>query len=228
MNYFITVSGNIGAGKTTLVGNLCSRLGWTPYFEPEQHNPYLDDFYKDMEAWAFHSQIFFLIKRLQAHKNISIQKGSVIQDRSIYEDGSIFAYSLYKTKKINARDYHTYLELYGTLVEFLPAPDLMIYIQASVSTLVARIKQRGRGYETDIDPDYLAQLNSLYEQWAKNLTLCPVLALKGDELDFRTNSEHYSMIQDEIHAILPGSRPDNSKAKRNKIVTNTKEPAYAG
>ena len=183
MNYFITVSGNIGAGKTTLVKNLCNWLGWTPYFEPEQHNPYLNDFYKDMESWAFHSQIFFLVKRLQAHKDLSIQNGSVIQDRSIYEDATIFAYNLYRNNKINTRDYHTYLELYSTLVEFLPIPDLMIYIQASVPTLEARIRKRGRGYETNIGPEYLAQLNTLYERWNKNLSLCPVLTLQGDVLD---------------------------------------------
>ena len=225
MNYFITVSGNIGAGKTTLVKNLCNWLGWTPYFEPEQHNPYLNDFYKDMESWAFHSQIFFLVKRLQAHKDLSIRNGSVIQDRSIYEDATIFAYNLYKNKKINTRDYHTYLELYSTLVEFLPTPDLMIYIQASVPTLEARIRKRGRGYETNIDPEYLAQLNTLYERWTKNLSLCPVLTLQGDVLDFRADSEHLSMILEEIHTMLPGTRPEEHK---ERIETSTRELVCVG
>ena len=225
MNYYITVSGNIGAGKTTLVENLCNWLGWTPCFEPQQNNPYLSDFCKDMEFWAFHSQIFFLIKRIQAHKDLSVHNGSVIQDRSIYEDATIFAYNLYKNNKINTRDYHTYLELYSTIVDFLPTPDLMIYIQVSVPTLEARIRKRGRGYETNIDPECLAQLNTLYERWTKNLTLCPVLTLQGDEMDFRADSEHLSMILEEIHTILPGTRPEEPV---NRIETYSRELVYAG
>jgi deoxyadenosine/deoxycytidine kinase len=149
----------------------------------------------------------------------------VIQDRSIYEDATIFAYNLYKSKKINTRDYHTYLELYRTIVEFLPKPDLMIYVQASVPTLEARIRRRGRGYETNIDPDYLAQLNVLYERWTKNLTLCPVLILQGDKLDFRAGSEHISMVVEEIHTVLHGTRPEEPK---KRINTHVRELVYAG
>jgi deoxyadenosine/deoxycytidine kinase len=190
--------------KSTLVKKLCDNLDWTPFFEPEKENPYLPDFYKDMQTWAFHSQVFFLTRRLRAHKNLCVHPGSVIQDRSVYEDAEIFAHNLYRQKQIGERDYQTYQELYQVLVEFLPPPDLVLYIKASVPTLQQRIKQRGRDYEDQIDPNYLAQLNQLYDQWIDDFSLCPVLTIPGDDLDFVANNGHLNLIIEKVKEKLTG------------------------
>ncbi len=204
MEKFVAVAGNIGVGKTTLVQKLCDNLDWTPFFEPESENPYLADFYKDMQTWAFHSQVFFLARRLRAHKDLCVHPGSVIQDRSVYEDAEIFAHNLYKQKQIEERDYQTYQELYQALVEFLPPPDLVLYIRASVPTLQQRIKKRGRDYEEKIDPAYLNQLNVLYEHWITDFQLCPVLTVPGDDLDFVANNGHLDLIIEKIQDKLMG------------------------
>jgi deoxyadenosine/deoxycytidine kinase len=204
MEKFVAVAGNIGVGKTTLVQNLCGNLGWTPFYEPESENPYLADFYKDMQTWAFHSQVFFLTRRLRAHKDLCAHPGSVIQDRSVYEDAEIFAQNLYQHAQITERDFQTYRELYQALVEFLPPPDLVLYIKASVPTLLGRIKQRGRDYEEEIDPLYLEQLNTLYDQWIENFDLCPVLTIPGDSLDFVANNGHLELIIRKVQEKLTG------------------------
>ena len=204
MEKFVAVAGNIGVGKTTLVQKLCDNLGWTPFFEPERENPYLPDFYKDMQTWAFHSQVFFLTRRLRAHKNLCVHPGSVIQDRSVYEDAEIFAHNLYRQKQIGERDYQTYQELYQALVEFLPPPDLVLYLRASIPTLQERIKQRGRDYEEEIDPNYLTQLNLLYDHWIDDFSLCPVLTIPGDDLDFVANNGHLNLIIEKIEEKLTG------------------------
>jgi deoxyadenosine/deoxycytidine kinase len=204
MEKFVAVAGNIGVGKTTLVKKLCDNLAWTPFFEPESENPYLADFYRDMQTWAFHSQIFFLTRRLRAHKNLCLHPGSVIQDRSVYEDAEIFAHNLYKQNRIGERDYQTYQELYQVLVDFLPPPDLVIYIKASVPTLQQRIKLRGRDYEEKIDPSYLEQLNLLYEHWIEDFSLCPVLTVPGDNLDFVANNGHLELIIKKVQEKLTG------------------------
>ena len=204
MEKFVAVAGNIGVGKTTLVQKLCGKLNWTPFFEPESENPYLPDFYQDMQTWAFHSQVFFLTRRLRAHKNLCAHSGSVIQDRSVYEDAEIFAHNLYRQQQIGERDYQTYRELYQALVEFLPPPDLVLYIKASVPTLQNRIKLRGRDYEETIDPAYLEQLNDLYDSWIDNFDLCPVLTVPGDDLDFVANNGHFDLIIEKVQEKLTG------------------------
>lgn len=204
MEKFVAVAGNIGVGKTTLVTKLCDNLSWTPFFEPESDNPYLPDFYKDMQTWAFHSQVFFLTRRLRAHKNLCAHPGSVIQDRSVYEDAKIFAHNLYQQQQMGERDYQTYQELYQALVEFLPPPDLVLYIKASVPTLQQRIQQRGRDYEEKIDPLYLQQLNLLYDLWIDNFDLCPVLTIPGDNLDFVANNGHLELIIKKVQEKLTG------------------------
>lgn len=204
MEKFVAVAGNIGVGKTTLVEKLCNDLGWTPFFEPETENPYLADFYKDMQAWAFHSQIFFLTRRLRAHKKLLSHEGYVVQDRTVYEDAEIFAHNLYQQGQITERDYQTYQDLYHVLVEFLPPPDLVIYIRASVPTLVKRIKCRGRDYEEEIQPAYLKQINHLYEKWIEDFQLCPVLTIPGDQLDFVANGAHMDLIIRKVQEKLTG------------------------
>ena len=204
MKKFVAVAGNIGVGKSTLVGLLCQRLGWQPFYEPEAENPYLPDFYRDMQTWAFHSQIFFLTHRLRAHRKLIEHPNSAIQDRSVYEDAEIFAHNLYRQGQISERDYGTYHELYQVLSEFLPPPDLVVYLRASVDTLQRRIRNRGRDYEREISSDYLTQLNELYESWIDNFGLCPVLTVPADELDYVAHPGHLDLIVQKVNEKLTG------------------------
>jgi deoxyadenosine/deoxycytidine kinase len=204
MKRFIAVAGNIGVGKSTLVTLLCQRMDWEPFYEPVLENPYLADFYKDMNAWAFHSQIFFLTHRLRIHHQLLKHANSAIQDRSVYEDAEVFACNLYRQGLISDRDYSSYRELYQVLVDFLPPPDLVVYLRASVETLLTRIKNRGRDYERQISADYLAQLNSLYEEWIDHFTLCPVLTVPADDLDYVSHAGHLDLIVSKVEDKLMG------------------------
>jgi deoxyadenosine/deoxycytidine kinase len=204
MNKFIIVAGNIGVGKSTLVKLLCGKLGWQPFYEPETENPYLADFYSDMSRWSFQSQVFFLSRRLQIHHQILHHNGSVIQDRSIYEDAEIFARNLNLQGNMSDRDYETYRSLYQTLAEFLPPPDLVIYLRASVETLSKRITLRNRDYERSINPDYLSRVNDLYNEWISTFTICPVLTIPADELDYVVRPDHLDLILNRVQQKLTG------------------------
>lgn len=204
MKKFIAVAGNIGVGKSTLVEMLCHRLGWQPFYEPVLENPYLSDFYRDMAAWSFHSQTFFLSHRLRIHHELVHYPGSVIQDRSIYEDAEIFAQNLYLSGYLSKRDYDTYRSLYQSVADFLPPPDLVIYLRARVDTLVKRITQRARSYEREISAEYLAGLNGLYEKWFSDFNLCPVLAVPADDLDFVAHPLHLDLITRKVQQKLSG------------------------
>jgi deoxyadenosine/deoxycytidine kinase len=204
MKKFVAVAGNIGVGKSTLVELLCVRLGWEPFYEPVSENPYLADFYKDMSAWSFHSQVFFLTHRLRSHYKLGQHPNSVVQDRSVYEDAEIFARNLYLQGHINRRDYQTYRDLYETTSRLLPPPDLVVYLRASVPTLMNRIASRGRDYERTITPEYLHGLNKLYEQWIEDFTLCPVLAVPADDLDYVSHSGHLRLIIEKVQDKLTG------------------------
>ena len=204
MKKFVAVAGNIGVGKSTLVEMLCNKMDWEPFYEPAAENPYLADFYRDMNAWSFHSQIFFLTHRLRAHHQLARHPTSVIQDRSVYEDAEIFAQNLYLQGHIQPRDFRTYRDLYEATTRFLPPPDLVLYLRASVSTLMNRISSRGRSYERTIASDYLQGLNNLYEQWIDNFTLCPVLAVPADEMDFVSHPGHLNLILQKVEEKLTG------------------------
>lgn len=204
MKKFIAIAGNIGVGKSTLVEMLCARMHWEPFFEGVTDNPYLADFYKDMRAWAFHSQIFFLARRLRDLRRLRDFPGVAVQDRSVYEDAEIFAKNLYRQGYIAERDWQTYWELYQVLTELLPPPDLVVYLSASVPTLLYRIALRGREYEKNIAPDYLARLNVLYDEWIADFKLCPVLIVPADRLDFVMNGEHLELIAQKIQEKLRG------------------------
>jgi deoxyadenosine/deoxycytidine kinase len=201
---FVAVAGNIGVGKSTLVSLLCNELGWEPFYEPVTENPYLADFYADMPAWSFHSQIFFLTHRLRSHFQLAQRDGSVIQDRSLYEDAEIFARNLSLQGDMTPRDYQTYRELYETASQFLPPPDLVVYLRASVPTLLARISRRGRDYERTISADYLESLNRLYEEWIDNFTLCPMLSVPADDLDYVAHPGHLRLIVAKVQDKLTG------------------------
>lgn len=201
---FVAVAGNVGVGKSTLTQLLAEHLGWEPFYEAVDDNPYLADFYRDMRTWAFHSQIFFLARRLHHHKQLLSRPNSVVQDRSVYEDAEVFARNLYRQGNIDERDYGTYRDLYQTMVELVPPPDVIIYLRASVETLMERIRRRGRAYEQDIDPRYLEQLNELYEEWIESFTLSPVLIVPADELDFVSYDAHLALILQKIRQKLAG------------------------
>ena len=201
---FITVAGNIGVGKSSLVLRLSQRLRWQPFFEPESNNPYLPDFYRDMRAWGFHSQVFFLSHRLRVYRELSDCPNSVILDRSLYEDAEIFARNLYLNEFISRRDYETYEALYQAMLSFLPAPDLVVYLRASLPTLLARIQQRDRHYEREIDSAYLAQLNEAYEKWISGFSICPVLVVPADNLDFVSQPTHMDLILNKVQEKISG------------------------
>ena len=201
---FVAIAGNIGVGKSTLTGLLGQRLGWKPFYEAVADNPYLADFYGDMTRYAFHSQIFFLSRRLRHHRRLLDFPGSVVQDRSVYEDAEIFARVLYEQGHIVERDYRTYRELYEVLVLFLPPPDLVVYLRASVPTLLKRISQRGREFERGITPEYLEQLNNFYAAWMQEFSLCPVLTVPADDLDYVHNDTHLDLIIAKIEERLSG------------------------
>jgi deoxyadenosine/deoxycytidine kinase len=202
--YFIAVAGNIGAGKSSLTSLLSERLKWEAFLEGVSDNPYLADFYTDMAQWSFHSQVFFLARRLGHHRQLLDRPNSVIQDRTVYEDAEIFARNLYIQGSMSERDFSTYGELYRAVTAILPPPNLVIYLSASVPTLRARIQSRGRTYERDISDAYLARLNHLYEDWIEHFSLCPVLTIPADRLDFVANPAHLAMVIQKIQERLRG------------------------
>lgn len=204
MKHFVVIAGNIAAGKTTLTQLLSQRLGWEPFLESVAENPYLADFYQDMRRWSFHSQIFFLSRRLVHHRQLLERPNSVVQDRSVYEDAEIFARNLYLQQEMSRRDYSVYRDLYEALISILPPPDLVVYLRTSVPQLQARIAQRGRDFEQGIAPDYLSQLNHLYEEWIANFGHCPVLTVPTDDLNFAARSEHLDLVIAKITDKLQG------------------------
>ncbi len=199
---FIAIAGNIGAGKSTLTALLAQEFGWQPFFEANAENPYLADFYQDMQRWSFHSQIFFLSKRLEHHRQLVDHPASVVQDRTVYEDAEIFARNLYEQGKMAARDYETYCRLYYAVRAFLPPPQLVIYLQANIATLTRHIQRRGRDYERQIAPEYLRQLNRLYDAWIDGWDASPVLRLPVDTLDFQHNPDDWQQVSAAVQAAM--------------------------
>lgn len=204
MKKFIAVAGNVGVGKSTLTHRLSGYLYWEPFFEAVDDNPYLADFYQDMPAWSFHSQIYFLARRLGHHRQIIERPGTVIQDRSVYEDAEIFARNLYLQGNMTERDWRSYWDLYQTVITILPPPDLVIYLQASVPVLRERIRQRGRDYEQQISVEYLTQLNDLYEAWVDSFTLCPVLTVPTDSMNFVDDDSKLELVASRVLEKLHG------------------------
>jgi deoxyadenosine/deoxycytidine kinase len=204
MKKFIGVAGNVGVGKSTLTRLLSAYLYWEPFYEAVDDNPYLPDFYKDMRAWSFHSQIYFLSRRLGHHRQIIERPGTVIQDRTVYEDAEIFARNLHLQGHMTDRDWQSYWDLYQTVITILPPPDLVIYLQASVPALQERIRQRGRDYEQKISVDYLTRLNELYDAWVESFTLCPVLTVPTEDLNFVAVSSHLELIASRVLEKLHG------------------------
>ena len=202
MPNFIAIAGNMGVGKSTLTLKLADRLGWKAFVEPVAQNPYLSDFFQDMERWGFHSQVFFLSHRLRQHCEL-IKSGNAIQDRSVYENAEVFARNLYKHGKMSEHDWATYKNIYESLIELVAPPSLIIYLHASVTVLVQRIENRGREFEQKVDPEYLGELNELYEEWTTNFKLAPVLRVDTDNINFIEDKEALEKLSQEIMKSIP-------------------------
>lgn len=200
----IVLAGNIGAGKTSLTERLGARMGWYTAFESVADNPYLAEFYGDMQSWSFHLQVFFLGHRARQYLELSAMPQSAILDRSIYEDAYIFARALHHLGNLNERDYLSYRTVFDLIVGRLPQPDLLIYLKAPVPVLVERIRRRGRSIEEGVSAEYLALLESFYDDWLRNFDACPVLTIKTDDLDFVHESRHLDTVVERIQDKLAG------------------------
>ena len=191
---FIGLAGNIGVGKTTFTKLLSGRLNWTPFFESVSDNPYLSDFYNDMKRWSFNLQIYFLQHRFKHHLEIMYKENGVIQDRTIYEDTSIFAYNLYDMKIMSKRDWDTYNNLFLNMTQFLKKPDLIIYLKASTDTLIDRINNRNRNYEKDIDETYLHRLNIYYKNWISKIKDINILTVDTNNFNIFKDIDKFNQI----------------------------------
>ena len=198
----IAIAGNIGSGKTTLTTLLSKHYGWEPQFEDVDDNPYLNDFYKDMQRWSFNLQIYFLNSRFGQVQEIHKGDKDVIQDRTMYEDAHIFAPNLHAMGLMSTRDFENYQSLFGLMNNFIPAPNLLIYLRSSVSNLVEQIQKRGRDYENSIRIDYLSRLNERYEAWISSYNRGHLLIIDVDDLDFQQNKEDLGTIIDKIDAKI--------------------------
>jgi len=201
----IAIAGNIGAGKSSLVEFLNHTYGIASFFEPNDENPYLPDFYSDMKRWAFHSQLYFLSNKFNIHQQMDRTPGVVVQDRTIFEDAEIFATALHEMRQIDARDWETYWNFYQTILDAIRPPDLMIYLRCSIRTLRQRIKLRGRKMEQDIPLAYLKRLDRLYEQWISSWSASEVLVLDSGKLDYIHDLVDRLDVMERIESILPSA-----------------------
>lgn len=201
---YIAVAGNMGSGKSTLVHFLCHQYKLKPFFEPNEENPYLKDFYKDMRRWGFHSQMYFLAAKFRVHQELeqARSKKTVVQDRTIYEDAEIFARNLHRSRRISERDWATYQALYDSIRRSLRPPDLMIYLRASVRTVRKRIRTRGRPEEQQVPLSYVRRLNGLYEEWFQRYDLSKTLILETDRMDYLTDLVDRIDLMREIERYL--------------------------
>ena len=204
----IAIAGNIGSGKTTLTNMLVKRYKWIPRFEPVDVNPYLEDFYADMNRWSFNLQIYFLNKRFRDVVEISKSKETIIQDRTIFEDARIFAPNLHAQGYMSDRDFANYSELFDLMMSLVGLPDLLIYIRSTIPNLIAQISKRGREFEQSIRIDYLTGLNERYEEWIANYP-GKLLIVDGDTTKFESNPQDFKRITDQIDSILYGLFPED-------------------
>lgn len=200
----VLVAGNIGSGKTSLTERLGERLDWRTAYESVADNPYLPDFYANMQKWSFHLQIYFLGHRARQHIDMAQDTRSAIIDRSIYEDAFIFARALHHLGNLSERDFYAYRQVFDLVVKSLPPPSLLIMLKAPVSTLVERIRRRGRAIESTISSEYLELLDTFYEDWTQSFDLCPVLTIRSDDLDFVHQSYHLDTVVERIQEKLAG------------------------
>jgi deoxyadenosine/deoxycytidine kinase len=203
MRKTIAIAGNMGSGKSTLVGFLSRTYGIAPFYEPNDQNPYLPDFYENMRRWAFHSQVYFLSNKFRLHQELDRTPGVSILDRTIFEDAEVFATALREMRRIDKRDWATYRDLYEAILEAIRPPDLMIYLRCSMRTLRKRIRLRGRAMERDVPLSYLKRLERLYEQWIASYRMSDVLLLETDRLDYESDLMYRLDVMQRIEAVLP-------------------------
>jgi len=206
----IAIAGNIGTGKSSLVDFLTRTYGIKPFYEPNDENPYLPDFYEDMNRWAFHSQLYFLSNKFRMHQQLERTSGVVVLDRTIYEDAEIFATALHDMRNFTGRDWDTYWNFYQIILEAIRPPDLMIYLSCSMRTLRRRIRLRGRVMERNIPLAYLKRLEKLYDQWVKSYGLGEILILETDKLDYVNDMVDRLDVMERVEALLPATlkRPE--------------------
>ena len=203
MKKTIAVAGNMGAGKSTLVEFLSRTYGIAPFYEPNEDNPYLPDFYRDMRRWAFHSQLYFLSSKFRLHQELDRMPGVVALDRTIFEDAEVFATALKEMRKIDERDWKTYHAFYRSILDAIRPPDLMIYLRCSMRTLRKRIRLRGREMEKDVPLSYLKRLERLYETWIDSYDMGDVLVVETDRLDYVNDVIHRLDLMERVEALLP-------------------------
>jgi deoxyadenosine/deoxycytidine kinase len=201
----IAIAGNIGAGKSSLVEFLTRTYGIEPFYEPNDENPYLPDFYQDMNRWAFHSQLYFLSNKFRMHRKLEQMSGVVVLDRTIYEDAEIFATALHKMRHFTGRDWDTYWNFYQIILDAIRPPDLMIYLRCSMRTLRRRIRLRGRSMERDMPLSYLKRLEALYEQWLDSYQFGEVLILETDKLDYINDMVDCLEVMERVEELLPAT-----------------------
>lgn len=202
MKRYVAVAGTIGSGKSSLVAWLVKRYGLVPYYEPNDENPYLADFYRDMKAWAFHSQMFFLSHKLALHQELLASDKPAVIDRTIYEDAEIFARSLKNQRYLSARDWKVYERLYEGIKRTLPAPDVLIAVTCSLATSKKRIARRGREMEQSIPTPYLRRLHRLYEEWFAGYDLGPIVRIDTTDLDYVENLVDLIELQQTLDRVL--------------------------
>ena len=208
--FYLSISGNIGVGKSTLCRQVGEALGWPTYYEPVDDNPYLEDYYRDMPRWAFHLQIYFLSKRFEVQKDIIQHGRSAVQDRTIYEDVEIFAPVLHRRGAMDTRDYENYREVFRNMVSFLRPPDLILYLRCAPETALARIAARGRECEKTIPADFIADLHAAYEAWIPRATdICPVHTVDTDRVDLRDPDAFAELL-----ALIRRHHADKQRAAR--------------
>jgi len=214
----IVIAGNIGSGKTTLTNLLVKHYGWTPKFEAVSHNPYLDDYYKDIPRWSFNLEVYFLKQRFCDLLEIQKTKGTIVQDRSIYEGVYVFTANNHDMGNLSDRDFETYMDLFAQMTEIVRPPELMIYLRSSVPHLVKNIQKRGRDYEQQIPIDYLQNLNTRYEDFIYNKYKGKVMTINVDEIDFEHNPKDFAVILDRIDAALYGLFPEVTEGDYEKEI----------
>lgn len=201
---FIAIAGNIGAGKTELTAFLCRKYGLKPFYEPNDQNPYLEDFYKDMKTWAFRSQIFFLTHKFRLHRELEREDGTALQDRTIYEDAEIFARTLHAQGSMTDVDYENYTSLFRVMVDFLRKPDVILYLRANPETLMDRIARRGRESEKGIGIDYIRRLNDAYEDWMRRAALeTEVLVIDTDRVPLQGETPAFRDLVEQLKRRYP-------------------------
>ncbi len=199
----IAVAGNIGAGKSTMVEFLSRAYGIAPFYEPNEDNPYLPDFYRDMRRWAFHSQLYFLSNKFRLHQELDRTPGVVALDRTVFEDAEIFAQALRDMRMIDDRDWQTYRAFYESILDAIRPPDLLVYLRCSMRTLRRRINLRARSMEQEIELSYLKRLQKLYDNWVDNYEMGDVLVIETDRLDYVNDLIHRLDVMERIEAVLP-------------------------